>query len=136
MYTFTDRNGDSLTLRPEGTACCVRAGIEQGLLYNQIQRLWYMGAMFRHERPQKGRQRQFHHFGIETFGMANPEIDAEIIIMTAQLWRELGIEQQLTLQLNSLGSAATRDQYREKLVAYFTKYVDQLDEDSRRRLHT
>lgn len=135
MYTFEDRNGDSLTLRPEGTAACVRAGIEHGLLYNQIQRLWYMGPMFRHERPQKGRYRQFQHFGAEVFGMAGPDIDAELILITARLWRELGLAQHLVLQLNSIGSNETRICYRNELVKYFEQYQDQLDEDSRRRLH-
>ena len=101
MYTFEDRNGESLTLRPEGTAGCVRAGEEHGLLYNQVQRLWYMGPMFRYEKPQKGRYRQFHQIGVETFGMAGPDIDAELIIMTARLWKQLGLLDQVTLQLNS-----------------------------------
>lgn len=134
MYTFADRNGDSLTLRPEGTAACVRAGIEHGLLYNQIQRLWYLGPMFRHERPQKGRYRQFQQFGIEVFGIANPAIDAEVILLTARLWRELGLEKHLVLQLNSLGSSETRQLYRDELVKYFQQYHDELDEDSKRRL--
>jgi len=136
MYTFNDRNGDSLSLRPEGTAVCVRAGIEHGLLYNQIQRLWYMGPMFRHERPQKGRYRQFQQLGVEAFGIASPEIDAEIILMTARLWRELGIDQQVVLHLNSLGSLAARAQYKIKLVEYFTQHHAALDEDSTRRLQT
>lgn len=136
MYTFLDRNGDSLSLRPEGTAGCVRAGIEQGLLYNQIQRWWYLGPMFRHERPQKGRYRQFHQFGIEVFGLTQPHIDAELILMTARLWDELGLRNQLILQINSLGSAATRKTYKESLVNYFTKHLNQLDEDSHRRLQT
>ena len=106
MYTFVDRNGDSLSLRPEGTAGCVRAGIENGLLHNQIRRLWYGGAMFRHERPQKGRYRQFHQFGVETFGMTGPDIDAELILMTQRLWQRLGISG-LRLEINSLGSQAT-----------------------------
>lgn len=134
MYTFEDRNGDSLTLRPEGTAACVRTGIEHGLLYNQIQRLWYLGPMFRHERPQKGRYRQFQQFGIEVFGIANPAIDAEVILLTARLWRELGLEKHLVLQLNSLGSSETRRLYRAELVKYFQQYHDELDEDSKRRL--
>ena len=135
MYTFADRNGDSLTLRPEGTAGCVRACLEHGLLHNQIQRLWYLGPMFRHERPQKGRYRQFHQIGAEAFGMAGPDIDAELICLTARLWKRLGI-QEVTLQLNSLGSSAARLAYRDKLVAYLQAHWDELDEDSRRRLHS
>lgn len=134
MYTFEDRNGDSLTLRPEGTAACARAGIEHGLLYNQIQRLWYIGPMFRHERPQKGRYRQFHQFSTEVFGIANPAADAELILMTVRLWRMLGVDKQVSLQINSLGSAAARAKHREHLVAYFTQHLDALDEDSKRRL--
>lgn len=136
MYTFTDRNGDSLTLRPEGTAGCVRAAIEKGLLHNQIQKLWYHGPMFRHERPQKGRYRQFHQFGVEVFGLPGPDIDAELIILTARLWRLLGLADAVSLQLNSLGSSESRAAYRERLVEYFTQYPEQLDEDSQRRLHT
>jgi len=136
MYTFDDRNGDSLTLRPEGTASCVRAGNQHGLLYNQEQRLWYMGPMFRHERPQKGRYRQFHQFGIEAFGIATPDIDAEIIMLCARLWRELGLSDVVTLELNTLGSNAERADYREALVAYLTIHQAQLDEDSQRRMHT
>jgi len=136
MYTFDDRNGDSLTLRPEGTASCVRACEEHGLLYNQTQRLWYMGPMFRYERPQKGRYRQFHQIGAETFGMTGPDIDAELILMSARFWRELGIQDIVTLQLNTLGSLAARNEYREALVAYLTQNLDQLDEDSKRRLTT
>lgn len=134
MYTFLDRNEESLTLRPEGTAGCVRAAIEHGLLYNQIQRLWYKGSMFRYERPQKGRYRQFQHLGVEAFGMANPEIDAELILLAASFWQDLGVTDQLTLQLNSLGSLAARNNYRAQLVAYFTEHYELLDEDSRRRL--
>jgi histidyl-tRNA synthetase len=133
MYTFEDRNGDSLTLRPEGTAGCVRAGIEQGLLYNQQQRLWYMGPMFRHERPQKGRYRQFHQIGVEVFGMAGPDIDAELILMTARIWRRLGIRD-VRLQLNSLGTLEARGRYREALVGYLEQHRASLDEDSLRRL--
>ncbi len=136
MYTFEDRNGDSLTLRPEGTAGCVRAGIQHGLLHNQVQRLWYAGPMFRHERPQKGRYRQFHQFGVEVFGLSGPDIDAELILMTARLWRELGMGDEVRLELNSLGSSEARAAYREKLVAYLQAREDALDEDSRRRLHT
>lgn len=134
MYTFDDRNGESLTLRPEGTAGCVRAGEEHGLLYNQIQRLWYTGPMFRYEKPQKGRYRQFHQIGVETFGMTGPDIDAELIILTARLWKALGISDQVTLQLNSLGSPEERARYRADLVAYLDARKDQLDEDSQRRL--
>lgn len=136
MYTFADRNGDSLTLRPEGTAACVRVGIEHGLLYNQIQRFWYSGPMFRHERPQKGRYRQFQQFGVEVFGIANPAIDAEVILLTVRLWRALGLEKHLALQLNSLGSSETRQLYRDELVKYFQQYYEELDEDSKRRLHS
>jgi histidyl-tRNA synthetase len=136
MYTFDDLNGDSLTLRPEGTASCVRAGNQHGLLYNQEQRLWYMGPMFRHERPQKGRYRQFHQFGLEAFGIATSDIDAEIILLTARLWRELGINEFVTLELNSLGSNDERANYREALVAYLTEHEALLDEDSKRRMHT
>jgi len=136
MYTFDDRNGDSLTLRPEGTACCVRAANQHGLLYNQEQRLWYMGPMFRHERPQKGRYRQFHQFGLEAFGIATPDIDAEIISLTSRLWRELGINEFVTLELNSLGSNEERAKYRDALVAFLTEREDQLDDDSKRRMLT
>ncbi|MBV1913427.1 MAG: ATP phosphoribosyltransferase regulatory subunit, partial [Cycloclasticus sp.] len=108
MYTFEDRNGDSLSLRPEGTASCVRAGLEHGLFYNQIQRLWYQGPMFRHERPQKGRYRQFHQIGIECFGMSGAEIEAEIILMSYRLWQKLGIADELTLELNTLGTLEER----------------------------
>ncbi len=133
MYTFSDRNGDSLTLRPEGTAGCVRACMQHGLLHNQQQRLWYQGPMFRHERPQKGRYRQFHQVGVETFGFASPEIEAELIAMTARLWRRLGI-QEVRLEINSLGSSDARAAYRDTLVEYFSAHQEQLDEDSKRRL--
>jgi histidyl-tRNA synthetase len=133
MYTFEDRNGESLTLRPEGTAGCVRAGIENGLLHNQIQRFWYGGAMFRHERPQKGRLRQFHQIGVEAFGMEGPGLDAELLLIAARLWRALGVTG-LRLQINSLGTAASRAAYREKLVAYLRSHEQALDDDSRRRL--
>lgn len=136
MYTFEDRNGDSLTLRPEGTASCVRAGNEHGLLYNQQQRLWYMGPMFRHERPQKGRYRQFHQFGVETYGLAGPDIDLEVILLSARLWKAFGISEHVTLQINSLGSNEARQAYREALIAFLTERADQLDEDSRRRMTT
>ncbi len=136
MYTFEDRNGDSLTLRPEGTAGCVRAGEEHGLLYNQIQRLWYKGPMFRHERPQKGRYRQFHQIGVETFGMTGPDIDAELIILSARLWKELGLYDSVTLELNSLGSSEARAEYRTALVEFLSARKDELDEDSQRRLES
>ncbi|TLU66767.1 histidine--tRNA ligase [Thalassotalea litorea] len=136
MYTFEDRNGDSLTLRPEGTASCVRAGNQHGLLYNQEQRLWYMGPMFRHERPQKGRYRQFHQFGLESFGISSADIDAEVIILSARLWRELGVEEFVTLELNSLGSNEARADYRQALVEFLTEHQEQLDDDSRRRMHS
>ncbi len=136
MYTFEDRNGDSLTLRPEGTAGCVRAGIENGLLYNQEQRVWYMGPMFRHERPQKGRYRQFHQCGVEVFGLNGPDVDAELIMMTARLWRELGIDKHVRLELNSIGSLEARANYREALIAFLEQHMDVLDEDCKRRMHT
>lgn len=136
MYTFEDRNGDSLTLRPEGTAGCVRASIQNGLLHNQTQRLWYQGQMFRHERPQKGRYRQFHQIGVESFGLEGPDIDAEHILMTARLWRMLGLDDAVSLQLNSLGTSASRAAYRATLVEYLWRHEDQLDEDSRRRLES
>jgi len=134
MYTFADRNGDLLTLRPEGTAGCVRAAMQNGML-NQTQRLWYMGPMFRHERPQKGRYRQFHQLGVEAYGFNGPDIDAEMILMTARLWKKLGLSG-VSLQINSLGSTEARLAYREALVAYFEQHVEQLDDDSQRRLHT
>lgn len=136
MYTFEDRNGDSLTLRPEGTASCVRAGNEHGLLYNQQQRLWYMGPMFRHERPQKGRYRQFHQFGVETYGMDGPDIDLEVILLSARFWKAFGIEQHVKLQINTLGSNEARAAYRDTLVEFLKERADQLDEDSLRRLET
>lgn len=136
MYTFADRNGDNMTLRPEGTASCVRAALENGLTYNQIQRLWYHGPMFRYERPQKGRQRQFHQFGAEVYGLDGPDIDAELIIMTARLWRQLGLENAVTLQLNTLGSSAARAAYRTDLVAFLQANMASLDADSQRRVST
>lgn len=136
MYTFEDRNGDSLTLRPEGTASCVRAAMQHGLLHNQIHRLWYTGPMFRHERPQKGRYRQFHQFGVEAFGLAGPDIDAELILMSNRLWQKLGMSDDVTLELNSLGSSSARQEYREVLVKYFEAHQSELDEDSQRRLQT
>jgi histidyl-tRNA synthetase len=136
MYTFDDRNGDSVTLRPEGTACCVRACEEHGLLYNQTQRLWYMGPMFRYERPQKGRYRQFHQIGVETFGMNGPDIDAEVLLLSARILRELGVAPFVTLQINSLGDSASRAKYKDALVAYLEIHKEQLDADSQRRLTT
>jgi histidyl-tRNA synthetase len=137
MYTFTDLNGESITLRPEGTASCVRAALEHHLLYPGPQRLYYTGPMFRHEKPQKGRYRQFHQIGVEALGLPGPDVDAEHIVMAARLWRELQLEPDaVRLQINTLGSAQDRARYRERLVKYFTQHADQLDEDSRRRLHT
>ena len=135
MYTFDDRNGDSLTLRPEGTASCVRSGIQHGLFHNQQKRLWYMGPMFRHERPQKGRYRQFHQVGVETYGMPGPDIDAELILMTARLWKLLGLEN-IRLEINTLGTPDSRKAYRQVLVEYLTEHRELLDEDSLRRLET
>ena len=135
MYTFDDRNDESLTLRPEGTAGCVRAVIQQGLL-GTPQRLWYSGPMFRYERPQKGRQRQFHQVGVEAFGMATPDIDAELILLSARLWRELGVADSVELELNSIGNSGARQSYRDALVQYLEQRKDLLDEDSRRRLHS
>jgi len=136
MYTFTDAlNGDSLTLRPEGTASCVRAAIQHNLLYNAPQRLYYTGPMFRHERPQKGRYRQFHQVGVESLGYAGPDMDAEHIIMTARLWKRLGLPD-IELQINTLGSSADRARHRARLVHYLEQHIDALDEDSRRRLKT
>ncbi len=136
MYTFDDRNGDSLTLRPEGTAGCVRAAEEHGLLFNQTRRLWYTGPMFRHERPQKGRYRQFHQIGVECFGMAGPDIDAELLILTARLWRELGLAEHTRLEINSIGTSEARKVYRQALVEYLSQYKADLDADSQRRLET
>jgi histidyl-tRNA synthetase len=135
MYTFIDElNGESLTLRPEGTASCVRAVIQHNLLYDGGKRLWYAGPMFRHERPQKGRYRQFHQVGVETFGFETPDVDAEHIVMGADLWKRLGIAP--TLQLNTLGDADARRRHRERLIKYLEANADILDEDARRRLHT
>lgn len=136
MYTFDDRNGDSLTLRPEGTAGCVRAAEEHGLLFNQTRRLWYTGPMFRHERPQKGRYRQFHQIGVECFGMAGPDIDAELLVLTARLWKAFGLTEHARLEINSIGTSESRKVYREALVRYLEQYRDQLDDDSKRRLGT
>ena len=133
MYTFWD-NDEQLTLRPEGTAGCVRAAIEHGWIYNNEQRLWYMGPMFRHERPQKGRYRQFHQAGVEVFGIATPEIDAELIILTASLWKALGIDQHVSLQLNSIGSLEARANYRSALVAFLENHQDLMSEEEKERL--
>ncbi len=136
MYTFEDRNGDSLTLRPEGTAGCVRSCIENSLINRDEQRLWYMGPMFRHERPQKGRYRQFHQCGVEVFGLDGPDVDAELIMMTARLWRELGIDKHVRLELNSIGSLEDRANYRTALIAFLEQHIDILDDDCKRRMHT
>ncbi|NWK76749.1 histidine--tRNA ligase [Aquitalea sp. LB_tupeE] len=137
MYTFVDSlNGDSLTLRPEGTAGTLRAVVEHTLLYNTTQKLWYMGPMFRHEKPQKGRYRQFHQMGIEALGFAGPDIDAEIIAMTADLWQRLGLSQYVRLEINSLGNAEERAAHRKALISYLEGFVDILDEDGKRRLYT
>ncbi len=136
MYAWEDAlNGDKLTLRPEGTAGCVRAVVENNLTYNGPVRLWYSGAMFRHENVQKGRQRQFHQIGVEAFGFAAPEVDAEQIVLLARLWRELGITD-VALQINSIGDAHERAEYRKVLIAYFEQHAELLDEDAKRRLHT
>ncbi|MEI7842509.1 MAG: histidine--tRNA ligase [Gallionellaceae bacterium] len=136
MYSFEDGlNGDHLTLRPEGTASCVRAVLQHNLLYNAPQRLWYAGAMFRHERPQKGRYRQFHQIGVESLGFAGPDIDAEQILMCARLWKMLGIRD-VALQINTLGDVASRQRHREKLITYFEQHTALLDADATRRLHT
>ena len=135
MYTFEDRSGDLLTLRPEGTAGCVRAGIQHGFVNNQVQRLWYAGPMFRHERPQKGRYRQFHQIGVEVFGLAGPDVDAEHILMTRRLWGRLGLEDAVRLEINTLGSLEARQRYRDQLVAFLEQHQDRLDDDSRQRLH-
>lgn len=137
MYTFADRHGDSITLRPEGTAGCVRACLQNGLLDNQAQqRLWYKGPMFRYENPQKGRLRQFHQVGVETFGIASIDIDAELIVLAWRLWQKLGIDHLVNLEINTIGSLAARQAYKEALVAYLSQYKDALDADSQRRLTT
>ncbi|MEK9586008.1 MAG: histidine--tRNA ligase, partial [Halieaceae bacterium] len=135
MYTFADRNDDSMTLRPEGTAGCVRAVVQHNLAVTP-QRLWYMGPMFRYERPQKGRQRQFHQLGVEAFGVASPDQDAELIALCRQLWRRLGVDDALQLEINTIGSAEDRTRYREALVAYLSQHRELLDVDSQRRLET
>lgn len=136
MYSFEDRNGDALSLRPEGTACCVRAALEHGLLYNQTQRLWYQGPFYRHERPQKGRYRQFHQLGIEAFGISTPDIDAEVIALSAAIFKVLNLSDSVKLHINSIGTSEVRKQYREALVTYFTPHKALLDEDCLRRLDT
>ncbi|NQV68789.1 MAG: histidine--tRNA ligase [Pseudohongiella sp.] len=136
MYSFDDRNGDNLSLRPEGTASCVRAADQHGLLFNQQQRLWYQGPMFRHERPQKGRYRQFQQFGIEAFGMAGPDIDAEVIQFSASLWRDLDLGEYLTLQINNIGGAEDRKLYAQALTAFLLSNVAALDDDARNRMHS
>lgn len=136
MYTFNDNDGESLTLRPEGTASCARALLDAGLLYNAVQRVTYTGPMFRYERPQKGRYRQFEQFGVETFGLVGPDVDAELLLMCQEMWRRLGVSDALTLQVNTLGSGDSRVRYRQALVDYLTPFEDELDEDSRRRLKT
>ena len=136
MYTFNDRNDESITLRPEITAGCVRAGIEHGLFYNQEQRLWYLGPAFRYEKPQKGRYRQFHQFGVEVFGLEGPNIDAELILLTARFWKALGIEEHTTLELNSIGSVEARASYRNALVSFLEQHKDKLDEDCLRRMYS
>ncbi len=135
MYSFEDRNGDSLSLRPEGTAGCVRAAVQHNLLQT-VQKLWYMGPMFRYERPQKGRQRQFHQLGVEGFGIATPDLDVELILLAAALWRSLGIADELQLELNSIGSPEARADYRAALVTYLSDHRSALDEDSLRRLES
>jgi len=134
MYTFNDRSGDSLTLRPEATASCARAGLQHSLFQNSVSRLWYMGPMFRREKPQKGRTRQFHQAGAESFGLVGPDTDAEIIMMCARIWKELDIKE-FTLQLNTLGTVESRSKYREALIEYFNDNYDKLDEDDRNRLN-
>ncbi len=135
MYSFADRNGDSLTLRPEGTASCVRACLEHGLIHNQQRKLWYIGPMFRHERPQKGRYRQFHQFGVEAFGIQGAELDVELILMAARVWRQLGITD-VSLHINTLGSAAARAAHRQVLIDYLRQHADTLDDEARARLDT
>ena len=137
MYTFGDGvKGEMVSLRPEGTASCVRACVQNGLLHNQVQRLWYMGPMFRRERPQKGRYRQFHQVGVEVFGLPGPDVDVEVILMTWRLWQALGLAKRVELQINSLGTAEERQIYRAELVAYLKLHESSLDEDSLRRLET
>ena len=136
MYTFADNRGDSLTMRPEATASCARACIQHGLIPHQRVRLWYMGPMFRYERPQKGRYRQFHQFGVETFGWSTSDVEIEIILLAQRLWQSLGISKYTQLEINTIGNVDSRNKYRTELVNYFGKHYSQLDEDSRRRLKT
>lgn len=136
MYNFFDRSGNNLTLRPEGTSSCVRLGIEHGLFYHQEQRFWYLGPMFRYERPQKGRFRQFHQFGVEAFGSIGPDVDVELILITARCWKKLGISEYLTLEVNSIGSISSRINYRKKLIDFFEKNSDSLDHDALCRLYS
>lgn len=136
MYTFTDRNEDSLTLRPEGTAGVVRACLEHGLIHNQIRKFWFIGPMFRHERPQKGRYRQFYQLDAEIFGIATPDVEAESLAMLNTLWQDLGLSKHIRLEINTIGTAEERKAYRQKLVDYLSQFKDQLDEDSQRRLST
>lgn len=135
MYSFLDLNQESLSLRPEGTAGCIRACLEHGLLHNQQQKLWYAGPMFRYEKPQKGRYRQFHQFGVEALGFPGVGIELELILICQRLWSQLGVEHALTLQINTLGELEERQAYRQILIDYFTQHMDSLDEDSKRRLH-
>ncbi|MDE0411682.1 MAG: histidine--tRNA ligase [Gammaproteobacteria bacterium] len=136
MYTFEDRNGDSLTLRPEGTAGCVRAGLQQGILHGQPVRLWYGGPFFRHERPQKGRYRQFHQIGAETFGLAGPDIDAELMVMCQQMWQRIGLPTGPVLEINSLGTLQARQSYRATLTEYLKQHESRLGTQEQQRLHT
>jgi len=134
MYAFPDRHGESIALRPENTASCVRAALQHGLMRSGAQRIWYMGPMFRYERPQKGRYRQFHQVGAEVYGVAGPIVEVELMLLTARLWKALGIDHAVRLEINTLGADTDRVAYREKLVQYFTEHKEQLDEDSQRRL--
>lgn len=136
MYTFLDRNGDSLSLRPEGTACCVRAALENGLIHNQTQRLWYMGPMFRHERPQKGRYRQFYQIGVEAFGWQGPDLDIEQLLLSHSFWKALGLEQFIRLEINTLGTLPERQQHRAELIQYFKQHESKLSKEARERLET
>ena len=136
MYSFEDRNGTSLCLRPEGTAVCVRAGEQNGLLYNQQRRLWYQGPMFRHERPQKGRYRQFHQFGVEAFGMQGPDIDVEVLQVAQMLWQELDLAADLTLEINNIGASEDRKAYANALTEYLSTKTQLLDEDALNRMHS
>ena len=136
MYSFEDRNGTSLSLRPEGTAVCVRAGEQNGLLYNQQRRLWYQGPMFRHERPQKGRYRQFHQFGVEAFGMQGPDIDVEVLQVAQMLWQELDLAADLTLEINNIGASEDRKAYANALTEYLSTRTQLLDEDALNRMHS